>query len=166
MLCFSRNTLLNNKELNTIISEKGIEPILINDIGDSYTVIVYKDSKSNEKLSLITYKNRWDKIIEKQYAFYEPSRSDKVNADYWGVEPYGINLIGYIGIEIQNKDILEEARSIEVVLDNGLVVRERIKDSSILLIPAERKYFWEKPTLKSAEIYDSNGNVLDGFYSK
>lgn len=166
MFGFSRNTLLKNEELNTLISQKNIQPILINDIGDSYTVIVYKDAKSNERLSLIAYKNRWNKIKTKQYAFGESDRASKVDVEYWGGAPYESNLIGYVGIEIINKDILEKARSVELVLDNGLVMRARFQNSNILLIPAERKYFWEKPKLKTIEIYDSNGKVLDGFYSK
>jgi hypothetical protein len=145
-LGFSRNKLLKNDELNALISEKKIDPILINDIGDSYSVIVYNDPKSNERLSLIAYKNRWDKIKTKQYTFYESNRINNVNVEYWGIAPYEYNLIGYIGIEILNRDIFEEARSVEVVLDNGLVMRARFQNSNILLIPAERKYFWEKPT--------------------
>lgn len=162
---FSTNHLLTNDELNTLISERKIEPILINDIGDSYTVIVYKDAKSYERLALIAYKNRWDKIKTKQYAFYESNRINKVDVEYWSIGPYEYNLIGYVGIEIFNKEIFDEARSVEVVLDNGLVMRARFQNSNILLIPAKRKFFWEKPKLETIEIYDSNGNVIDGFYS-
>lgn len=99
MFAFPRNKLLTNDELNTLISEKRIEPILINDIGDSYTVIIYKNAKSNERLSLVAYKNRWDKIKTKLYSFYESNRINKVNVEYWTIAPYEYDLIGYVGIE-------------------------------------------------------------------
>lgn len=162
---FPRNKLLTNDELNTLITEKEIEPILINDIGESYTVIVYEEAKSNERLILIAYKNRWDKINIKQYSFYESNRNNNIDVEYWTIAPYEYNLIGYVGIEILDKDIFNEAQSVEVVLNNGLVMRARFQDSNILLIPAKRNFFWERPMLKTVEIYDSNGNVLDGFYS-
>lgn len=159
-----RNSLLTNAELKSLISEKGISPILTNDIGLSYTVILYKDVKSNEMLELIAYKDRWNKIKTKQYAFYESRRINKVDVEYWSVEPYSYSLIGYVGINILNKDIFDEARSAEVVLDNGLVIRARFQDSNILLIQAKRNFLWEKPKLKKVEIYDDKGNVIHGFY--
>lgn len=165
MFVLPRNQLLTYEELNTLISEKGIDPISNNDIGDSYTDIVYKDVKSNEMLQLIAYKNRWGKIKTKQYAFYESDRIGKVDVEYWGTKPFSYNLDGYVGINILSKDILDEARSAEVILDNGLVIRAKFKDSNILLIQAKRNFIWEKPMLKSIEIFDDKGKVIHGFYS-
>lgn len=164
MFGLPRNQLLTNDELNTLITEKGINPISTNDIGDSYTDIVYKDEKSNERLELVAYKNRWGKIKTKQYAFYESNRIDKVDVEYWGTKPFSYNLDGYVGIEILNKDILYEARSAEVTLDNGLVIRAKFQNSNILLIQAKRNFLWEKPILKTIEIYNDKGNVIHGFY--
>jgi hypothetical protein len=165
MIGLPKNRLLTNDELNTLISKKGINPISTNDIGDSYTDFVYKDAKSNEMLELIAYKSRWGKIKTMQFAFYESNRIDKVDVEYWGTKPFSYNLDGYVGIEILSKDILDEARSAEVILDNGLVMRAKFKDSNILLIQAKRKFFWEKPKLKTIEIYNDKGNVIHGFYS-
>lgn len=159
------NQLLTNDELFTLISEQGINAISTNDIGDSYTAIVYKDVKSNEMLELIAYKNRWGKIITKKYAFYESGRIEKVDVEYWGTNPFSYNLEGYVGIIILSKDILDQASSAELILDNGLVIRAKFKGSNILLIQAKRKYIWEKPKLKTIEIYNDEGNVLHGFYS-
>lgn len=64
-----------------------------------------------------------------------------------------------------SKDILAAAKSVKVVLDNGLVERALFRNSNILLVPATKKYFWEKPLLKTIEIYDENGKVIAGFYS-
>jgi len=160
-----RNQLLTNDEISTLITERGINAISTNDIGDSYTVIVYRDGKSNEMLELFAYKNRWGKIITKKYAFYESGRIDKVDVEYWGTNPFSYNLDGYVGIEILSKDILDQARSAELILDNGLVIRAKFQGSNILLIQAKRNYFWEKPKLKTIEILDDEGNVLHGFYS-
>ena len=165
MFRLPRNQLLTNDELNTLISEKGINPISTNDIGDSYTDIVYKDIKTNEMLELIAYKNRWGKIKTKLYAFYESNRIDEVDVEYWGTKPFSYNLDGYVGIEILSKDILDEARSAEVTLDNGLVIRAKFQDSNILLIQAKRNFLWEKPKLKIIEIYNDKGYVIHGFYS-
>lgn len=160
-----RNHLLTKNELNTLISERVINPICINDIGNSYTAIIYKDSKSNEMVELIAFKNMWGRINTRSYAFYQPSREGKVDVEYWTIEPYRINRIGYVGIEIIDKDIYEKVRSVEVILDNGLVERASFQSSNILLIPAERRFFWEKPKLKAIELYDEKGNVIHGFYS-
>ncbi len=165
MFGLPRNQLLTNDELNTLISEKGINPISTNDIGSSYTDFVYKDVKSNEMLELIAYKNRWGKIITKQYAFYKSDRIDKVDVEYWGTKPFSYNLDGYVGIEILCKDILDEARSVEVIFDNGFVIRAKLQASNILLIQAKRNFLWEKPKLKTIEIYNDKGNVIHGFYS-
>jgi hypothetical protein len=160
-----RNQLLTKNELNGLISEKGIHPVCINDISNSYTAIIYEDSKQNETVELIAYKNIWGRINTRSYAFYQPSREGKVDVEYWTIEPYRINLLGYVGVEIIDTDIYEKARSVEVTLDNGLVERASFQNSNILLIPAERRFFWEKPKLKTIEIYDENGNVIHGFYS-
>ncbi len=161
---FPRNQLLTSNELNTLISEKEIKPISTNDIGNSYTDIVYKDEKSNDRLELIAYKNRWGKVKTKQYAFFKSGRINKVDVEYWETKPFSYDLDGYVGIEILSEDSLGKAKSAEVVLDNGLVVRASFKASNILLIQAKRKFFWEKPKLKSIEIYDDKGSVIDGFY--
>lgn len=164
ILC-PRNQLLTNDELNTLISEKGISPICINDIGNSYTAVIYKDSQSNETIELIAYKNMWGRINTRSSNFYQPSREGEIDVEYWTIQPYSYNFPGYIGIEIMDQDIYKKARSVEVILDNGLVERAEFQNSTILLIPAERKFFWEKPKLKTIELYDENGNVIHGFYS-
>ena len=160
-----QNQLLTNNELNKLISEKAITPISTNDIGESYTDIIYKDEKSNEMLELIAYKNGWGKIKTKQYAFYESGRIDKVDVEYWGTRPFSYNIDGYIGIEILNKGMLSEAKSAEVILDNRLVMRAKFQASNILLIQAKRRFLWEKPKIKSIEIYNDKGDVIHGFYS-
>lgn len=160
-----RNQLLTKHELDTLLSENGINPIVTNDIGDTYTSIVYKDVKNNEILELIAYKNRWGRINTKQCAFYEPDRIDKVEVEYWGRKPFSYSLDGYVAIEILSKDILEEARSAEVILDNGIVLRAKFQGSNILLIKAKRHFLWEKPKIKSVEIYNDQGIVINGFYS-
>lgn len=165
MFGLPRNQLLTNDELNRLISEKGIYPISTNDIGYSYTDIVYIDVKSNGLSELIAYKNRWGKIKTKQYAFHKSDRIDKVDVEYWGTKQFSINLDGYVGIEILNKDILDQARSVEVTLDNGLVIRAKIQNSNLLLIQAKRNFIWEKPKLKTIEIYNDKGKVIHGFYS-
>jgi hypothetical protein len=160
-----QNQLLTNDELNTLLSEKEITPISTNDVGDSYTVIIYKDEKSNELLELIVYKNSWGKIKTKQYTFYESDRIDKVDVEYWGTNPFSYNLDGYVGIEILNKDMLNEAKSAEVILDNGLVMRAKFHGSNLLQLQAKRRFLWEKPRIKSIEIYNDKGDVIHGFYS-
>ena len=62
-----------------------------------------------------------------------------------------------------NKEIFDEAESVKVVLDNGLVERADFLDSNVLLVPATRKFFWEKPSLETIEIFDDNGKVIHGF---
>ncbi len=165
MFGFLITQLLTNDEINKLISEKGIHPVSTNDIGDSYTDIVYRNVHSNEMLELIAYKNRWGKIITKQYAFYKSDRIDKVDVEYWVTEPFSYNLDGYVGIEILSKDILDEAKSAEVIFNNGLVIRAKFQNSNILLIQAKRNFVWEKPKLKTIEIYNDKGNVIHGFYS-
>ncbi len=162
---FPINHLLTKKELNTLISEKGITPISTYDIGYLYTDIIYKDVKSNEMLQLLAYKNRWGKIKTKQYAFYRPNRINKVEVEYWGPNPYSYYLDGYVGIEILSKDILDEAKSAEVTFNNGFVVRAIFQDSNILLLHAKRNFIWEKPMLQTIEIFNDEGNVIHGFYT-
>ncbi len=64
-----------------------------------------------------------------------------------------------------SKDILEEAKSAEVTYDNGNVVRAMFHDSNILLVHAKRNFIWEKPRLKTIEIFNDKGNVIHGFYT-
>jgi hypothetical protein len=64
-----------------------------------------------------------------------------------------------------NKEIYDTAKSVKVVLDNGSVESANFSDSPILLIPATKKYLWEKPVLETIEVYDENGTVIGGFYT-
>lgn len=64
-----------------------------------------------------------------------------------------------------NKEFYDTAKSVKVILDNGLVESANFNDSPILLLPASKKYFWEKPVLAIIEVYDENGTVIDGFYT-
>ncbi len=165
-LQFPANQLLSDEELERLISDKGIEPVLISNIGDSYTAILYKDDNRIERLMLIAYKNIWSTVKTKPFAFYTPDRASKVNVEYWSKDPFRYNLIGFVGIEILNKEVFDKAKSVKVVLDNGVVERAYFNNSNILLVPATRKYFWEKPRIEIIELYDDNGKVIDGFYTR
>lgn len=83
ILQFPKNQLLNDDELNTLITEIGIEPILINPIGNSYTVILYENVHSNETSQLIAYKNRWNKVRTKGlYGFFNSERANIVDVEF------------------------------------------------------------------------------------
>lgn len=164
-LQFPRDQLPTEEELQSFIQEKEIEPILISNIGNSYTIILFNDAEINEISEFIIYKNRRNKLEVKRYVFYNSSRINKADVEYWGIEPYGYNLIGYVGIEIMNEEIASKAKSAKVIFDNGIVENASFEGSKILLIPATRKFFWEKPILKTIEIYDDKGVVIHGFYS-
>lgn len=171
ILQFPKNQLLTDDELNTLITEKGIDPTLINHIGDSYTVILYDteimyDSVTGKgNTGIIAYKSRWNKIKTKPFSFINSESADKVDVKFWSTHPKCFNLIGYIGVEIMNKEIYEAAKSVKVVLDNGLVENAIHSDSPILLLPATKKYFWEKPVIATIEVYNEKGTVISGFYT-
>lgn len=164
-LQFPGNQLLTDLEVEELIAKRGIEPILINDIGNSYTVIVYKNANSSEASQLLVYKNRFKKVMIKNFAFYKRESYNEMNAIYWSTNTYAYNLIGYVGIDIKNQEILSSAKSAKVILSNGIVEEASFNDSNILLLPSTRRFFWEKPVLQTIEIYDENGKVIDGFYS-
>jgi hypothetical protein len=164
-LQFPGNQLPTEDELQSFINEKEIIPIFISNIGNSYSIILADDAKYNGTNEFIVYKNRRKKLKVKQYDFYESSRANTVDVEYWGQAPYGYNLIGFVGIEIRNDEIASKAKTAKVIFDNGSVEYASFDGSKLLLIPATRKFFWEKPRLETIEIYDVNGVVLHGFYT-
>lgn len=100
ILQFPKNQLLSYDELKTLITEKGIEPNLINHIGDSYTVILYDDVDNKGNAGLMAYKNRWNNIKTKPFGFDNSEMAGKMNVVFWSTNPKSYNLIGYIGMEI------------------------------------------------------------------
>ncbi|SNR91838.1 hypothetical protein SAMN05446037_1001414 [Anaerovirgula multivorans] len=61
---------------------------------------------------------------------------------------------------IMDEKIASRAVEARVVLNNGVEEVGFFEGENLLLLPATRKYFWQKPTLKIIEIYGENNEKL------
>ncbi|SNR91857.1 hypothetical protein SAMN05446037_1001415 [Anaerovirgula multivorans] len=90
------NKLLTNSEIQEFISNKEIQPILVSNIGESYTAIIFKNNDKTEDIMYYVYKDKKNNIREQLYSFYQPSRANQVEVEFWGTRPPNYNLIGYV----------------------------------------------------------------------
>ena len=159
------NQLLTDIEIQTFIDNKGITPILVKNVGESYTAIIFENDLGSEKDMYHVYKEKKGAIKEELASFYVPGRAEYIDAEIWGTMPQSHNLIGYVGIIINDDTMAMKAKEAKVVLDNGIIESADFNGNNILLLPATRKFFWQNPGLETVEIYGDDNEVLYGFYT-
>lgn len=157
------NQLLTDIEIQTFIDNKEITPILVKNVGESYTAIIFENNSEKEMYHV--FKDKKGVIKEELASFYVPRRAEYIDAEIWGTMPQSHNLIGYVGIIINDDAMAMKAKEAKVILDNGIIESADFNGSNILLLPATRKFFWQNPGLETVEIYGDDNEVLYGFYT-
>lgn len=156
--------LLTEIEIQTFIDNKSITPILVQNVGESYTAIIFESGSGSGKDIYSVFKNRRGTIKEKLNSFYVPERAEYIDAEIWGSSQDSYNLIGYVGIIINNEIMATKAKEAKLLLDNRITESLDFNDNNILLLPATKKFFWQKPVLKTVEICSYDNEVLYSVY--
>lgn len=161
-LLFPRTEVLSDTEIQSFVEGKGIKPKVICNVGESFTAIIY-DNK-NEMSMYSIYKDKKGTIKEKESAFYESQKPFEEKVEIYGTNPTG-NFVGYVTVIIHDKDISMEAEEVTVVLDNKLIETAEFNGNNIVLLAVTKKFFWQRPSLKTVEIFNAAGEVIHGFYT-
>lgn len=168
ILCFitynilnPKERLLNESEINSFVQEKEIEPVLVQQVGESFTAIVYEDKESNEEMLYCLYKDSKGGLQTLNYLFMPYVAQDTDEKVYIsGTSAPSANIEPYLSIVIKDREIYENAYKVTVLYDNGNEETVLCRDNNRVILPATRKFFWQKPIFRVITIFGIDEETL------
>ena len=156
-----KEKLLNDNEINSFVQEKDIEPVLIQQVGESFTAIVYRDKESNEEMLYCLYKNRKGRLETQKYLFMPFTAQEADEKVYIsGTSAPSASIEPYLSIVIRDREIYENAYKVTVLYNNGNEETALCGDNNRVILPATRNYFWQKPIFRVITISGKNDEIL------
>ena len=153
--------MLNESEINSFVQEKEIEPVLVQQVGESFTAIVYEDKESNEEILYCLYKDSKGGLQALNYLFMPYVAQDTDEKVYIsGTSAPSANIEPYLSIIIKDREIYENAYKVTVLYDNGNEETVLCRDSNRVILPATRKFFWQKPIFRVITIFGIDEETL------
>lgn len=155
--------LLTGEEINEFIQKKDIYPIIIQQVGNSFTAIVYDEQEYNEKILYCLFKNRKGQLQIQKYSFIshweeEEQKDKKIYIS--GTSAPSMDIEPYLSIIINDKETAQKAYKATVLYDNGKEETVLFENNTIVIVPATRKFFWEKPLFKVITVFGKDGDII------